>query len=75
MTVDLAVIIEEHADGFVAYPVGLKGVVVAEGDTYEEAFQNAQSAIKFHVETFGADALLTEETAIHVFVAETRIAV
>jgi hypothetical protein len=31
------VIVEKHPDGYVAYPLGLKGIVVGEGDTYEEA--------------------------------------
>jgi hypothetical protein len=31
------IIVEKHNDGYVAYPVGLKGVVVGEGDTYDEA--------------------------------------
>jgi predicted RNase H-like HicB family nuclease len=73
--VNVKVIIEEHADSFVAYPVGLKGVVVAQGDTYEEALLNAESAIRFHIDTFGSDALAAEDSAIHVFVAETAIAV
>ncbi len=30
------VIIEKHSDGYVAYPVGVKGVVVGEGDSYED---------------------------------------
>jgi hypothetical protein len=30
----IKVIVEKHADGYVAYPLGLKGVVVGEGDTY-----------------------------------------
>lgn len=51
------VIIEKHADGYVAYPLGLKGVVVAEGDTYEEVLQDVTSAIAFHIETFGPDVL------------------
>ncbi|MEA2552020.1 MAG: hypothetical protein QOJ65_196 [Fimbriimonadaceae bacterium] len=72
---NLKVIIEQHTDGFVAYPVGLKGVVVAEGDSYEEAVQNLESAIKFHVESFGEQAFQTEDRVIQVFVAETRIAV
>jgi hypothetical protein len=29
---DFKIIIEKHEDGFVAYPLGLKGVVVGEGD-------------------------------------------
>lgn len=28
----LKIIVEKHPDGYVAYPLGLKGVVVAEGD-------------------------------------------
>ncbi|MDE2832883.1 MAG: type II toxin-antitoxin system HicB family antitoxin, partial [Gemmatimonadota bacterium] len=28
------------------------------GDTYEEALADVKSAIRFHVETFGEDALL-----------------
>ena len=49
------IIVEKHADGYVAYPLGLKGVVVGQGDTYEEAFIDVKSAIAFHVETFGSD--------------------
>lgn len=50
------IIIEKHEDGYVAYPVGIQGVVVGEGDTYEEALRDIQSALKFHVESFGAQA-------------------
>lgn len=46
------IIIEKHSDGYVAYPLGLKGVVVGEGDSYEEALADVQSAIRFHLETF-----------------------
>ena len=28
------IIIEKHSDGYVAYPLGIKGAVVGEGDTY-----------------------------------------
>ncbi|MFN2452996.1 MAG: type II toxin-antitoxin system HicB family antitoxin [Pyrinomonadaceae bacterium] len=49
----LKIIIEKHPDGYVAYPLGIKGVVVGEGDTYEEALADVQSAIRFHIETFG----------------------
>lgn len=50
------VIIEKHSDGFVAYPLGLKGVVVGHGDTYDDAIADVRSAIQFHIKTFGADA-------------------
>jgi len=54
-------IVEKHPDGYVAYPlIGLKGVVVGEGDTYEEALADVKSAIRFHIETFGEDVLEEE---------------
>jgi predicted RNase H-like HicB family nuclease len=57
MVQQIKIIVEKHLDGYVAYPLGLKGVVVAEGDTYEEALADMKSAIRFHVETFGKDVL------------------
>ena len=53
MTKQFKVIVEKHSDGYVAYPLGLKGVVVGEGETYEEALADVKSAIGFHIETFG----------------------
>lgn len=53
----LKVIVEKHSDGYVAYPLGLKGVVVGQGDTYEEALADVKSAIRFHIQTFGRAAL------------------
>ena len=49
------VIVEKHPDGFVAYPLGLKGAVVGQGDRYEEALADVRSAIQFHVDTFGPE--------------------
>jgi predicted RNase H-like HicB family nuclease len=68
------IIIEKHRDGYVAYPVGVKGVVVGEGDTYEEALKDVQSALKFHIETFGPDVLDGEDgPVLEAFVAETTV--
>jgi len=44
----MKIIVEKHSEGYVAYPLGLKGVVIGEGDTYEEALADVKSAIKFH---------------------------
>lgn len=57
------VIVEKHSDGYVAYPPGLKGVVVGEGDTYEDALADVKSAIQFHIDTFGSSVIedLNEE--------------
>jgi len=52
----IKIIVEKHKDGYVAYPIGMKGVVVGQGDTYEQALTDVRSAVRFHVETFGADA-------------------
>ena len=72
---ELKIIVERHADGYVAYPLGCKGVIVGQGDTYEDALTDVKSAIKFHVESFGPDVLQTDAPVLEVFVAETRIAV
>jgi predicted RNase H-like HicB family nuclease len=57
----------------VAYPLGLKGIVVGEGDTYEEALSDVKSAIKFHIETFGKDVLEVDPPVIEAFVAEMGV--
>jgi predicted RNase H-like HicB family nuclease len=56
------IIVEKHPDGYVTYPLGLKGVVVGEGDTYEEALTDVKSAIGFHIETFGPDVIEGEHS-------------
>jgi len=69
MVKPLKVIIEKHTDGFVAYPIGLKGVVIGEGDTFEQALSDVKSAIRFHIETFSRDVLETDDI-VETFVAE-----
>lgn len=69
----LKIIVEKHLDGYVAYPVGTRGIVVGEGDTYQQAIDDVTSAIRFHLETFGEDELLPESPVLEVFVAETSI--
>ena len=69
------IVIEKHTDGYVAYPLGLKGIVVGQGDTYEEVFADIKSAIRFHIETFGADAFQDDVSVLEAFVAETKVAV
>ncbi len=59
----LKLVIERHSDGFVSYPLGLNGVVVGQGDTYEEALADVRSAIDFHIETFGVDAFESNSQA------------
>lgn len=69
------VVVEKHPDGYVAYPLGFKGVVVGEGDTYEDALADVKSAIRFHIETFGQEVLETDAPVLEVFIAETGVAI
>ncbi len=70
----MKIIIEKHTDGYVAYPLGLKGVVVGEGDTYDEALADVKSAILFHIETFGAEVLEDDSPVLEAFIAEAGVA-
>jgi predicted RNase H-like HicB family nuclease len=70
----IKIIIEKHADGYIAYPLGLKGVVIGEGDSYEDALADVKSAIRFHVETFGPEALEDESPVLEAFIAEAGVA-
>ena len=41
------IIVEKHKEGYVAYSLGPKGIVVKEGRTYEDTIADAISAIEF----------------------------
>ena len=75
MARQVKIIVEKHADGYVAYPLGLKGVVVGEGDSYEEALADVKSAIQFHIETFGDEVLPDDSPLLEAFIAEATISV
>jgi len=71
---NLKIIVERHPEGYVAYPLGLKGVVVGEGNSYEEALADIKSAIRFHIATFGSGALEDRESPVlEAFVAEAGV--
>lgn len=75
MEMQIKVIVEKHPDGYVAYPLGVKGVVVGQGDSYQAALDDVRSAIAFHVETFGVDTLVDNESpVVEAFVAEASMA-
>ena len=58
----MKIIIEKHTEGYVAYPAGVQGVIVGQGNTFDEALHDVQSAIRFHIETFGREWLLENES-------------
>jgi predicted RNase H-like HicB family nuclease len=68
------IVVERHSDGYVAYPLGISGVVVGEGDTYEEALADVKSALAFHIETFGPGVIENETPVLEAFVAELGVA-
>lgn len=71
----IKIIVERHPDAYVAYPLGMKGVVVGQGVTYEAALADVKSAIKAHVEAFGSDVLEGAPRVLEAFVAEPRLKV
>jgi hypothetical protein len=65
-------IVEKHPDGYIAYPLGLKGVVIGQGDIYKETMPDVRSAIGFHVETFGTEVLEIDPPILEACVAEAE---
>ncbi|WP_242046491.1 type II toxin-antitoxin system HicB family antitoxin [Cylindrospermum sp. FACHB-282] len=64
----IKIIVEKHSDGYVAYPLGIKGAIVCQGDTYEEAVADIKSAIRCYIEVFGKEMLENESPVIEAFV-------
>ena len=69
----IKIIVEKNTDGYVAYPLGIKGIVVGQGDTYDEALADVKSAIQFHIQTFGIETLELEPEVVEAFIAETGV--
>ena len=64
------IVVEKHPDTYVAYPLGLKGVVVGQSETYDAVLTDVRSAIQFHVETFGTEAVEIDPPILEAFIAE-----
>ena len=69
----LKIVVERHPDAYVAYPLGVKGVVVGQGGTYEATVADLKSALAFHLETFGQDSLDVDPPILEAFVAEAGV--
>ena len=50
-----------------------KRISLGQGDTYEEALADVQSAIRFHIETFGEETLHLDPPVIDAYLAETQL--
>jgi predicted RNase H-like HicB family nuclease len=68
------ILIEKHSDGYVAYPIGLVGAVVGQGETYEEALSDVKSALTCYIEIFGKE-ILVDMPSVEIFIAEAGVAV
>ena len=66
------IIIEKHQERYVAYPSGLSGVLLSEGNTYQEALEIIKSTIKFHLETFRKETF-KDESIIETFIDEITV--
>ncbi len=73
MVRNFKIVVEKNPDGYIAYPLGLKGIVIGQGDTYEGALADVKSAIKFHIDTFGKDELQSDTPILEAFIAETGV--
>ncbi len=73
MTKQIKIVVEKHEDGFVAYPIGIDGVIIGQGDSYEEALKDVKSAIKFHIESFGSSSISDDNDVIEAYLTETGI--
>ena len=67
------IVVERHPDTYVAYPLGIQGVVVGQGDTYEDAVADLKSALRFHLDAFGADQLEVDPPILEAFIAEAGV--
>ena len=45
---------------------------MGQGDSYEDALTDCKSAIRFHLETFGPEALAEDSPVLEAFIAETH---
>jgi predicted RNase H-like HicB family nuclease len=66
----LKIVVEKHVDCYVAYPLGVDGAVVGEGDTFDEALADARSAIREYVDEFGVERLNLESPVLEARIVE-----
>jgi predicted RNase H-like HicB family nuclease len=51
----------------------VRDVIVGQGETSETALADAQSAVRFHCETFGAESLESESPLLDAFLIDAGI--
>ena len=63
-------VVERHPTCYIAYPLGIQGIVVGQSNTYQDALEDAKSALRFHIETFGEEVLENESSIIEASIRE-----
>ena len=61
----IKIIFEKHPDACIAYPIGLKGVIIGEGNTYEEVIANLQTFKHYNLKS-QYKSWLTVKTSVHL---------
>ena len=69
------IVVEKHEDGYVAYPLGVNGVVVGPGDSADDALEDVKSALRFHIESFGQEVLDDHASLLDAYVTEADVQV
>ena len=68
------IVVEKHPDGYIAFPLGLNGIIVGQGDSFEDALEDVKSAIRFHIETFGEELCDDEQSQVlEAFITEAGV--
>lgn len=70
---NIKIIVEKHSDGYIAHPLDVEGIIIGEGDTYQEALEDAKSALRFHIETFGTEVINSESPVLEASIVETIV--
>ena len=69
------VVVERHEDGYVAYPLGLNGVVVGQGETSQAELADVKSAKRFHIGSFGQELLDVQSPVLEAYVTDADVQV
>ncbi len=74
----MKIVIEKHIDGYCGYPIDFAGgAIVGQGDTYIEAIQSTENAIKAFIEYFGFEKFKAHfehnEEIQDAFIAEAEV--
>lgn len=71
----IKIIVEKHTQGYSAYPIGFKGIVVGDGNTFEEALANMKSELPLCAQAFGEELRASQAPILDVFVTEAEVAI